>query len=420
MLRAKPDDIDIRDVTSTSVATPGDAQGAVAGISALAREWAGARPERQRRRELNPADFEAIRQAGFHLACLPTEEGGFWENRARSTALICDLLRILASADSSVALVCAMHPAVLVATRWLDRATAPDRYRSEWEEQRTWAFGSVRAGAWWGTIQSEPGTGGDLRKTRAIARSVSGLEYHLSGDKHFGTGSGIASYMITTGLPEGQAEPDVFFMDMRGIAWDGSSGVRLLAPWDGQGMTATQSHSMRFEDFPMRRLAWPSTSRRSASEGVGGAFFAAVVVGIVETAFETARSYIASRRSKLGAYEQVEWSRAGVDAWLVQQAYAGLLRAVEVEDDLQRTGRLAKLAIAELAESTLRRICRVVGGGSYSRQSPFGYWFEDVRALGFLRPPWALAHESLVELDRDAGLSNGLAAPYQERTAAPS
>src|SRR5215813_14913634 len=55
----------------------------------------------------------------------------------------------------------------------------------------------------------------------------------------------------------------------------------------------------------------------------------------------------------------------------------------------------AKTAVAELAESALRRICRVIGGGTFSRSSPFGHWYEDVRALGFLRPPWGLAYDRL-------------------------
>jgi len=50
---------------------------------------------------------------------------------------------------------------------------------------------------------------------------------------------------------------------------------------------------------------------------------------------------------------------------------------------------------AQLAESCLLRLCRVLGGGTYSRRSPFGNWFEDVRALGFLRPLWALAYDGL-------------------------
>ena len=41
------------------------------------------------------------------------------------------------------------------------------------------------------------------------------------------------------------------------------------------------------------------------------------------------------------------------------------------------------------------RLTRVLGGGTFSRRSPFAHWFEDVRALGFLRPPWGLAYDTL-------------------------
>jgi hypothetical protein len=37
----------------------------------------------------------------------------------------------------------------------------------------------------------------------------------------------------------------------------------------------------------------------------------------------------------------------------------------------------------------------VIDGGTFSRSSPFGYWYEDVRALGFLRPPWGLSYDQL-------------------------
>jgi hypothetical protein len=55
----------------------------------------------------------------------------------------------------------------------------------------------------------------------------------------------------------------------------------------------------------------------------------------------------------------------------------------------------AKESVADLAEQTLLRLTRVLGGGTFSRRSPFAHWFEDVRALGFLRPPWGLAYDQL-------------------------
>ena len=104
---------------------------------------------------------------------------------------------------------------------------------------------------------------------------------------------------------------------------------------------------------------------------------------------------MARRNDNLRAYERVEWARAELEGWLIQQAYEGMLRAMEAAQDSALRSVQAKTAIAELAESVLRRICRVIGGGTFSRSSPFGYWHEDVRALGFLRPPWGLSYERL-------------------------
>jgi hypothetical protein len=52
-----------------------------------------------------------------------------------------------------------------------------------------------------------------------------------------------------------------------------------------------------------------------------------------------------------------------------------------------------KKKFAQLAESSLTRLTRVLGGGTFARRSPFANWNEAVRALGFLRPPWGLAFD---------------------------
>jgi alkylation response protein AidB-like acyl-CoA dehydrogenase len=255
-------------------------------------------------------------------------------------------------------------------------------------------------GAWWGTITSEPGTGGDLTRTAATARrTAAGDRYLVTGQKQFGSGSGIASYMITGAVPDGETGPELFVLDMRSVPWDGSAGITLTAPWDGHGMAATQSHAMAFADFPATRSAWHAAlpAFMAANGGYLVATFVAVVVGVVETAIEAARQQVARRRDSLRAYERVEWTRAETEVWLIQQAYEGVLRAMEDGIDSRRRASQGKLVIAELAESAMDRVCRVIGGGTFSRTSPFGHWREDVRALGFLRPPWGLAHDQLFE-----------------------
>src|SRR5262245_39147817 len=375
-----------------------DARTVLHNVREVAARFASERGERQPRRALVAAAFGQLRDAGFLLTGVPLDEGGIWEDVRHSARPVCDILRALARGDSSVALVSAMHSTVLAF--WLATPKVPAAFQPSWDAQRRQYFASARDGAWWGTITSEPGTGGDLAPTSAIARATpTEGRYLLTGSKHFGSGSGITSYMITNALPEGETAPGLFVLDMRDVPWDGSAGVTLVAPWDGHGMAATQSHALSFKDFPATRSAWP-TSFVGFMEGTGGyvaAAFTAVIVGIVDTAVEAARREVIRKRDALRAYERVEWTKAETEGWLIQQAYEGMLRAVEDGTESRRRAVQAKLAIAELAESATGRICRLVGGGTFSRSSPFGYWHEDVRALGFLRPPWGLAYDNLFE-----------------------
>ena len=76
-----------------------------------------------------------------------------------------------------------------------------------------------------------------------------------------------------------------------------------------------------------------------------------------------------------------------------------MVRCAPIEGGDQATAMHAALrakeAVADLAERTMLRLTRVLGGGTFSQRSPFAHWFEDVRALGFLRPPWGLAYDAL-------------------------
>jgi alkylation response protein AidB-like acyl-CoA dehydrogenase len=365
-------------------------------IRALSAEFAAERHERQQRGELVAADFGRLQEAGFLLTGVPSDQGGVWKSVRESARPICEMLRALAHGDSSVALVCAMHPVVL--NFWMATLQAPPPFEKQWEEQRRSIFRKVCEGAWWGTIASEPGTAGDISKTKATARrGPSEGTYLLTGQKNFGSGSGVTSYMITVAVPEGETAPDMFVLDMREVPWDGSAGVTLTAAWDGHGMAATQSHAFSFNNFPATRMAWPGQFSRlaEAAGGLGQCCFTAVIVGVAEVALKTAREQVARRRDSLRAYERVEWARAELEGWLIQQAYQGMLGAMASAQDASLRGLQAKTAIAELAESLLCRICRVIGGGTLSRSSPFGYWYEDVRALGFLRPPWGLSYDRL-------------------------
>jgi len=359
----------------------------------IAQGFSADRPARQLRRHLERADFDQLREAGFPLVGLPANEGGLWVSVTESTRPICKILRTLARSDSSVALVCAMHPAVL--SYWL---TAPAELseRPLWQRQCQDVFSSVRQGNWWGTITSEPGSGGDITQSRTDALHGEGeTSYFITGQKHFGSGSGIMEFMVTTATPEGADLPEWFFVDLRGVPWDGSQGLTLTAEWDGHGMTATQSHGLAFDRFPATRMAWSHSLLPVAANAGGfiGCLFTSVIVGVVDEAMATARTQFATR--ELGSYERTEWTRAQMEHWLIEQALEGMQRAIETGADVRREVLTGKTAIAELSETVLTRLCRIIGGSTLGRSSPFGFWLNDVRALGFLRPPWPLAFKTL-------------------------
>src|SRR5437763_1781195 len=187
-------------------------------VTEIADSWRADRAERQTRRHLDPADFDRLRAAGVLSAPVPEAMGGLWRSVAESTRPICRLLRTLAAADPSVALVSSMHPSVI--GFWL---AAPGASNPSWVEQRDAILATALEGAQWGTITSEPGSGGDIGRTKARA-TPNGVEsgsplpggtYLISGDKHFGSGSGVTSFMITTAVPDGEAEPTIFVLDTR-------------------------------------------------------------------------------------------------------------------------------------------------------------------------------------------------------------
>jgi alkylation response protein AidB-like acyl-CoA dehydrogenase len=371
-----------------------------ASVVPIAERWRAQRDERLRRRGLDPADFEALREVGFHAACAPAADGGPGVV-ARTVRPLASVLRTLAAGDPAVALVATMHPAVLA--YW---AATPGDGQPAWAAQREAVAASAAAGQQWGTITSEPGSGGDIFRTRTVAVAdptvdvgLAGEGFRLTGQKHFGSGSGVDDYMVTTAVVEGDAQPSVFVLDTRDRTCDGSGGIRLVAEWDGMGMKATQSHAMALEGAPAVRAAYtgPITDLTQNSGAFISTLFTAVILGVVDEAMATARPTIRGRAEELRPYEQVEWTRADTDHWMMVQAFEGALAAVETGDPLTglHAALRAKQAGAELAEDVLRRLSRVLGGGTYSQRSPFAHWFEDVRALGFLRPPWGLAYDGL-------------------------
>lgn len=265
--------------------------------------------------------------------------------------------------------------------------------------QKRWVFETAMDGHFWGTITSEPGSGGDFLRTKATATAVEGIvgRYHIYGAKHFGSGAQLVSYMITTAKPDGADLPLAFYLDLRDQPWDGTAGLSITRPWDGMGMKATQSHAVMLEGIEGIVFAWPDALEQVATVvgTLGLAMFTGVIAAIVDSAMSEAETRLSGR--PLRSYEDVEWTHAQIEHWMLVQARNGLTNTVATTDPAAAALATvkAKMGIATLAESILGRLSRAVGGSAFSSTSPFACWNEDVRALGYLRPPWALAFDQL-------------------------
>ena len=128
--------------------------------------WAGGAPRGRSVRRVaisTRPTWPSLADAGLFEAPVPVALGGRWEGPTSARPL-CETYRMLAGGDPSVALVAVMHPTVLA--WWLHTETED---QPAWEEQRAAVLRSAMLRRQWGTIASEPGSGGDMLRTRTIA-----------------------------------------------------------------------------------------------------------------------------------------------------------------------------------------------------------------------------------------------------------
>jgi len=365
-------------------------------IDALADEWVHQRDDRLRRTRLEAADFAALADTGFLRLIVPETHGGRWRSYKETGPVIVDAISRLARGDHCVALVASMHPTIVAL--WTAAPTAPPEFFDAFSQQQSEVYQSALEGHFWGTIASEPGSGGDVMRTKAVARPVddSSSRFALHGAKHFGSGSEIVTYMITTAKPENCIVPALFMLDLRDQSWDGSAGLTITREWDGVGMKATQSHAVMLDGVEGTPFAWPSAleSVGPPAGTLGLALFCSVILAVVDAAMAEAAARFSGKT--LRPYEEVAWAEAQVEHWMLTQAQRGARRAIAASGNPAHELVMAKTAMAAKAEAILTLVCRAVGGSAFSASSPFASWHQDVRALGFLRPPWGLAFDQLI------------------------
>ena len=379
-----------------------NSQSVIHNLQSIAETFAENTKERQTRRELDPADFRQLAEAGFLLTGVPAAQGGLWRGLASSVGDYTTMVRTIAHGDPCVALVATMHPAVMVYFLGCEQVTDAQQ---AWQAQRQSVIELAR-NHWWGTVTSEPGSGGDMLKTKTAAKKLADsrdTSFTITGNKHFGSGSGHADYMITTARCEGEDGPDLFYLKIKDEPWDGSTGCTLASAWDGIGMTATQSHAFKFENFPATKTITSELlgTVSPITAVMGNLLFAAVAMGIADNALSFAKNKLSGKLQSMRAYERVEWNRCRNEIWLAQQAFDGAVREAEATGESAGEAAIrCKITVSELLESALTKMSIVVGGASFAKGMPLAQWNQDIRALGFLRPPLPFAHDLIFDMDK--------------------
>jgi alkylation response protein AidB-like acyl-CoA dehydrogenase len=300
----------------------------------------------------------------------------------------------LAKGDASLALVVAMHTALLGRVR--DAHIWPD---AQFEEIAG-AVASARSGhgALINSLASEPEMGspsrGGLPSTTAI-RKASG--WVIRGQKTFSSGSTVLRWgVVSAAVHAGEAQPYLgnFLVPMA------SRGVRIEPTWDTLGMRATCSHTVVFDDVevgPEAEVPRPTPGSDSLPhERAWSLNVAAVYLGVAEAARDYAVKFARERKPKaLGGKSIASLphirERAGRMDLLLFEARSllvGMARAWDTapSSNMEAAFAAAKVVTSNNAISVAEQAMRLVGGSSLDRSASLERHYRDVRG-GLHHPP---------------------------------
>ncbi|NYI95945.1 SfnB family sulfur acquisition oxidoreductase [Streptomonospora nanhaiensis] len=207
-----------------------DDAGAVAAARELVGYLAEGADERDRERRLPAEEVRAIGRSGLLGATVPRPDGG----ADIGAVAVAEVMRLLGTADLSLAQILQPHFAFLKALRLRARPGAARRLH-----------GAVLAGSLLSNAQAE--RSGRTAHTHATRlERLAGGGYRINGTKYYATGSLLADWLAVVAPAEVPGEPE----PLPHIAYveRGARGVEVADDWDGMGQRTTASGTVRFTD----------------------------------------------------------------------------------------------------------------------------------------------------------------------------
>jgi alkylation response protein AidB-like acyl-CoA dehydrogenase len=345
-------------------------------------------------------DFAELRDAGYLLAAVPVERGGWGLSLAELAA---EQRRLAHHAPATALSMCMHH-------YWVGLAADLTRLG---DPSCEWILDDTVAGEVFAAGHAESGNDVPVLLSTAAAERVEG-GYRLTGRKHFGSLSPVwtrlGAHALDAADPRGP-------MVVHGFVRRDADGVATVETWDTLGMRATQSHDTVLDGVFVPDgdvgAVLPAGRSTDAFTGVMTVWaltlISSVYVGIAERAFELA---VESARTKSAVsiprgtyathpfvqhqiaemYLDLHAARATVDG-----VAADWSAGVDHGDDWGARIFSAKWHAVESSQRVVGRAMDVVGGGSFFRRHELERLYRDVRAASFHPATDAFAHEAIAK-----------------------
>ncbi|OZI34648.1 acyl-CoA dehydrogenase [Bordetella genomosp. 10] len=359
---------------------------ALARLPALAREIGIDAAQREVRRELPYAAFDAFRASGLAALRIPVERGGLGGSLEDAIHVV----TTLAAAESNVAHALRVHFDVVESMRLAPRTPFHDR-----QVQR------LVDGALYGGASGEQGTARAGQIETVLRRE--GDHYRVTGQKYYTTGSAYADYIRANFVDE-EGKGVMAVIPVK------AEGVRPVDDWDGMGQRMTASGSVVFENVRVDATEVLGKGEPSLAVRHGGAYrqlhLVAVAAGIVRNLASDAAAYVrahgrpvlyssASTASEDGFIQQVvgELSAAShaIDALVYENARVlghssdAIFHADADADEKVLQGALAtartQLIVAQLALKAGERLFDAGGASMTSRKYNFDRHWRNLRTI---------------------------------------
>jgi alkylation response protein AidB-like acyl-CoA dehydrogenase len=338
--------------------------------------------------ERYPAEtIAALHRAGVLSAPFAREFGG--EDASLLAGV--DAIEALAANSGSAALLASM-PLGLAGVFMSGLALVPAEHRVSCHVQVERAAAAYARGELYAACNSEKGAGGALTNITTRAELAADA-FVLQGEKILASGGENASMLFSTakvpdGALQGSGPVEFFLIDAH------APGVEILSDWDGFGMRATESQTVRYHGAPAGLLGFPNFVEVVQPVQYWFCLFAAIPLGC-------ARAILSGIGTPTPSSPALRLRLS--EATMRYEALRAYLRETAAEwhpaPDAALRMKILRMKTFVTQESTklAAELFALGGGRHYRRNDPLARALADSFAGTALRPPLQLGLETLMD-----------------------